>query len=37
MMADNAAIIGLLRSAGMTDETVSGRLATGHVVLARPD
>ena len=30
MMADNAAIIGLLRSAGMTDETVSGRLATGH-------
>ena len=34
MMADNAAIIGLLRSAGMTDETVSGWLATGHVVLA---
>jgi acetyltransferase len=37
MMADNAAIIGLLRSAGMTDETVSGRLATGHVVLAPRD
>lgn len=37
MMADNEAVLRLLRSAGMTDETVSGEMASGHVVLARPD
>ena len=37
MMADNEAVLSLLRSAGMTDETVSGEMASGHVVLARPD
>ena len=36
MMADNEAVLSLLRSAGMTDETVSGGMARGHVVLAPP-
>jgi hypothetical protein len=36
MMADNEAVLSLLRSAGMTDETVSGEVASGHIVLAPP-
>jgi RimJ/RimL family protein N-acetyltransferase len=35
MMADNEAVLRLLRSAGMTDETVTGDLASGHIELTR--
>jgi RimJ/RimL family protein N-acetyltransferase len=34
MMADNEAVLRLLRGAGMTDETVSGQLASGTIELA---
>ena len=34
VMADNEAVLRLLRSAGLTDEVVSGDLRTGYVVLA---
>lgn len=37
MMADNEAVLRLLRSAGMTDETVSGELASGTIELAPAD
>ena len=37
MMADNEAVLRLLRSAGMTDETVSGELASGWIELAPAD
>ena len=36
MMADNEAVLRLLRGAGMTDETVSGGLASGTIELAPP-
>ena len=37
MMADNEAVLRLLRSAGMADETVSGELASGSIELAPAD
>lgn len=37
MMADNEAVLRLLRSAGMTDEIVSGELASGWIELAPAD
>lgn len=37
MMADNEAVLRLLRSAGMVDETVSGELASGTIELAPAD
>ncbi len=37
MMADNQAVLRLLRSAGMADETVSGELASGSIELAPAD
>jgi acetyltransferase len=37
MMADNEAVLRLLRSAGMTGETVTGGLATGHIELVPAD
>ena len=35
MMADNEAVLRLLRNAGMTDETVTGELASGSLELDR--
>jgi RimJ/RimL family protein N-acetyltransferase len=37
MMADNKAVLRLLRSAGMADETVSGELVSGSIELAPAD
>ena len=37
MMADNEAVLRLLRSAGMTGETVSGELASGYIDLVRTE
>ena len=37
MMADNEAVLRLLRSAGMTGETVSGELASGYIDLVRAE
>jgi RimJ/RimL family protein N-acetyltransferase len=37
MMADNEAVLRLLRSAGMADETVSGELVSGSIELAPAD
>ena len=37
MMADNEAVLRLLRAAGMTGETVTGGVASGHIELARSD
>jgi RimJ/RimL family protein N-acetyltransferase len=36
MMADNEAVLRLLRRAGMTDETVGGEMASGSIELAPP-
>jgi len=36
MMADNEAVLRLLRGAGMRDETVSGQLVSGTIELAPP-
>ena len=36
MMADNEAVLRLLRSAGMTDETASGEMASGYLELVPP-
>jgi RimJ/RimL family protein N-acetyltransferase len=37
MMADNEAVLRLLRSAGMADETVNGELVSGSIELAPAD
>ena len=37
MMADNEAILRLLRSTGLTGETVAGAMASGHIDLVRAD
>jgi acetyltransferase len=36
MLADNEAVLRLLRSAGLTDETVTGELAGGYIELGSP-
>lgn len=35
MMVDNEAVLRLLRSAGLTGETVTGEMTSGHIDLAR--
>jgi RimJ/RimL family protein N-acetyltransferase len=36
MLADNEAVVRLLRSAGLTDETVTGEMSSGHIELGVP-
>lgn len=37
MMVDNEAVLRLLRAAGLTGETVTGELASGHIELPRTE